>query len=131
MNINTVPPGTVLMVDCQWFWHTGILTEALPGRERTVISASSEHGEVIEQSVAAFAAGREVRVEGYLGSLPPEHVLVRARAMLGKRYDLLVSNCEHFVRYAHGLVPISPQLWKALGVAAVCLVVIAGIARGR
>lgn len=33
--------------------------------------------------------------------------------MLGQPYDLFNLNCEHFVRFCHGLPPESPQLATA------------------
>lgn len=47
-----------------------------------------------------------------------EHEVVRrARTLLGRSYDLVLFNCEHFVNYAAHGVAKSPQLQGALGMA--------------
>lgn len=129
--IRSLPEGIVVSVDMGLYRHPGILTEARPTSERSVISASWRLQSVAEEPVSQFAAGRTLRVEGYLGELPPEQVLIRARAALGEPYDLFTRNCEHFVRYAHGLVPKSPQLLTAAGIAAIFLITLAAISRSR
>lgn len=114
-----------------WYRHPGIVSEATPLAERSVISSSWRHRSVAEEPFSEFAAGRNVRVDGYFGDLQPEHVLQRARAALGTPYDLFKRNCEHFVRYAHGVVPSSPQLKVAIGVTAMCLLATALVCRRR
>lgn len=115
VNINTIPPGTVVGVSYDLYDHVGVIGDWDVQAERTVISASRQHGKVIEEVVTQFADGQKVRVLGYLGSIPSSAVLARARAMLGRRYRLLTWNCDHLVRYAHGLSAVSPQIWRAIG----------------
>lgn len=49
-------------------------------------------------------------IDGYLGVLSQETVMQRARLKQGQAYSWTNFNCEHFVRYAHGLPIESPQL---------------------
>ena len=70
-----------------------------------------------------YADGRGLLQHSYLGSLPPEMVLARARAKLGTSYSLFNWNCEQFVRYAHGLNPESPQLATVASLLTLALVI--------
>ena len=54
-----------------------------------------------------------MNVIGYLGNLSPQQVLQRARSRIGETWNLFW-NCEHFVKWAHGLRPRSPQLVAGL-----------------
>lgn len=82
-----------------------------------VIAFSEESGGLIEQPVSAFARGRPLTVAGYPGRLRPALVMQRARSMHERPYSLMSFNCEHFVRFAHGLPVESPQLkqWAFFG----------------
>jgi hypothetical protein len=51
-----------------------------------------------------------------------EFVVSRARAMIGREYNLLTNNCEHFVSLAAEGVAQSPQLQRAMGIALVGLI---------
>lgn len=110
-------PGTVVRVNHGWYEHVGMLGDRLTGGERSVLSFSAQAGGFIEEPFSEFARGRDVKVDGFPGSLHPMIVMQRARAMEGRRYALMTLNCEHFVRYAHGTVIQSPQLqmWTLLG----------------
>lgn len=83
---------------------------------------------VVEESLDTFRVQGDLRVDGYLGSLPPEMVLARARAKLGTSYSLFNWNCEQFVRYAHGLNQESPQLATVASLLILALV-IGGLSR--
>lgn len=83
---------------------------------------------VVEEPLDIFRGQGDLRVDGYLGSLPPEIVLARARAKIGTRYSLFNWNCEQFVRYAHGLTQESPQLATAASLLVLALV-IGGLSR--
>ena len=87
-----------------------------------VISTSARSGGVCEEPWDVFAQRRVVTVDGYLGSLSSGEVLRRAKSLIGVPYHMLVRNCDHFVTYAHGLEPQSPQVALtcviALGIAA-------------
>ena len=134
MNINMIPDAMVISVDYGFYNHVGLLGEARPYAERSVVSASWQQGKVVEESVSQFADGRVVRIVGYPGALPPWLVLMRARAMLNTPYRLLAWNCDHLVHHAHGLSPNSPQIRQAVGAVAfgvVALAFLAHVARSR
>ena len=78
--------------------------------ERSVLSFSAEAKGFVEESFSAFSGGRPVVCDGYLGELPSWVVMQRARERAGQPYSLFSFNCEHFVRYAHGVPMESPQL---------------------
>ena len=100
--------------------HFGVLT----GRQ-TVISASKIHGKIIEEPLWQFAGEQQVFAHGVWSNQSPQQTMKVARSQLGQPYRLFNNNCEHFVRYCHGLERKSPQLATAIGVglavAAVCI----------
>lgn len=103
-------PGTVISVDMGLYDHIGIVTDQYVNGVPAVISNSLKNGGVSEESLADFTGGHLVSTVGYLGNLPVRQVLQRARSKIGTKWDLLLWNCEHFVRWAHGLNPASPQV---------------------
>ena len=114
----SLPPGTVIGVRWGLVEHVGIVTgraiDGMPG----VISNSHAHGGVREESLSSFARGRPFRIHQKMSELPDAEVAARARRMIGRRYDALRFNCEHFVRLAHGKKARSPQIHRLLAVAA-------------
>jgi hypothetical protein len=88
--------------------HYGVVTS-----RGTVICNSRLHDGVVEQSLGAFAASRDVRLHGRYSDLDGYHVELRARRHLGKDYDLFGSNCGHFVRHAHRRKPTPMQVAAA------------------
>jgi hypothetical protein len=112
-----LPAGTVIRVNCGFYDHVAMLGDGVINGERSVLSfAAGTHG-LAEISLSAFAARRPINVDGYLSALPPGAVMQRARLKREATYSWLDFNCEHFVRYAHGLPIESPQLqqWSFLG----------------
>ena len=105
------PPGTVVRVNQGFYDHVAILGEYRTYGDRNVLAFSAQSRGFIEHPFSDFAGGRAVTVDGYLGNLPAEVVLHRARSMQGREYSLIAFNCEHFVRYAHGVEITSPQVW--------------------
>ena len=114
----SLPPGTVIGVRYGAIEHVGIVTDWRIDGMPAVISNSYAHRGVREESLGDFARGRAFRVHKRLSDMPGEEVADRARRMVGRRYDVLRFNCEHFVRVAHGLKPKSPQVYGALALAA-------------
>jgi len=116
-NIWELPAGTVIRVRHDWYDHVGLLGDHPIVGERSVLAFSAKEQGFVEQAFHAFAQGRQVRVEGYPGLLPPAIVMHRARLKRGQAYSWVDFNCEHFVHYAHGLPMKSPQLrqWAFLG----------------
>lgn len=109
-DIWALPAGTVIRVNCGFYDHVALLSDRWIGGQRGVLSFSAQSCGLVEQCVSTFAAGRHVTVDGYLGGLPPGTVMQRARLKQGQSYSWTKFNCEHFVRYAHGVPVESPQL---------------------
>ena len=116
MNIHSIPSGTVIRVPRGPIEHFGILAEPNANGCRTVISGSLLHGRVVEEPFNEFAKGETISIEGYPGTLPDWLVLQRARSVLDSEYLLLTWNCEHVVRFAHGLRPSSPQIQSCIAI---------------
>lgn len=103
-------------------FHVGLVTDRqCQAGAPYVISASKRTGRVAEETWEEFSQGAPVSTYDVRGDLPPHHVLERARARDGHEWHLFLANCEHFVRWAHGLPEESPQLQQ--GVAKAGLVV--------
>ena len=103
-------PGTILAVDSGFYRHVGIVTDRTMDGRPMVISNSFRKGGVFEEPWDDFSCHQHVAVQGYPGQLDADSVLRRARTKTGTRWNLFVWNCEHFVYWAHGLRPHSPQL---------------------
>jgi hypothetical protein len=103
------------------FRHKGIVSNRRWNGKPMVIANSQATGGVAEVTWDAFAAGQQVFVEGYPGNLPPLEVLCNARSLIGQPYNVLQSNCEHFVYHCHGQQPNSPQVAAVAVVAALGL----------
>jgi hypothetical protein len=116
-NIWALLPGTVIRVNCGFYDHVALLGDRSIDGERGVLSFSAKSCGLVEQRMSTFSADRFVAADGYLGGLPPEIVMQRARLKQGQGYSWTEFNCEHFVRYAHGVLIESPQLqqWAFLG----------------
>jgi len=112
-----LPTGTVVGIKHGWYDHVALIGDRLINGERSVLAFSAQAGGFVEQTYSAFAGESNVTINGYLGSLPPETVMQRARLKHGQAYSWINFNCEHFVRYAHGVPIESPQLrqWAFLG----------------
>ncbi|MDF2446484.1 MAG: hypothetical protein K0S46_1720 [Moraxellaceae bacterium] len=102
-------PGTTLRVWLGGYWHYGILVHG--GR---VIHNSKQHGHVVEEPINLFSEGRPIETCSEISSHNLLLACLRARQLLGVEYSLFTRNCEHFVRVAHGLIPESPQVQKAV-----------------
>lgn len=105
-----LPPGTIVRVSNALYEHVGMLGDRLINGERTVIAFSARAGGFEEVPLSQFGGGRPVTLGDYPGGMPPAVVMQRARSRQGQAYSLFTFNCEHFVRYAHGVAIESPQL---------------------
>lgn len=116
-NVWTPLEGSVIRVGCALHDHVAFLGDGVVDGERSVLSFSAQTAGPAELSMSAFAASRTVTVDGYLGGSTPEAVMPRARAKREQSYSWTEFNCEHFVRYAHGVPLESPQLqqWTFMG----------------
>lgn len=94
--------------------HHG-LKVTIPGYKAFVYSNAPGFG-VTRQSVAEFAGGRVVTSSPAITQLNPSQVVARAERLLGRRYDLLSWNCDHFVASALGRKSESVQLRGVLAV---------------
>ncbi|MEM0985381.1 MAG: hypothetical protein AAGJ32_03965 [Pseudomonadota bacterium] len=80
--------------------HYGVVTLA-----GTVISRSSRHGGVVEQSLEAFADGRHVKRHRPKAGTNPFVTDARARRRVGADYSLTEANCVHHMRWVQGRAP--------------------------
>ena len=118
-------PGDVIAVRYPMYKHFAIVSD----QEDTfhgvttpnLISLSYRTGTVQEESWHIVVGNKAVEKSTISGNKPSRSVLSRARTcmQLGIQYDLLTFNCEHFVRYAHGLAIESIQVKNTLYGAAI------------
>lgn len=125
-----LPVGTVLRVSHGWYDHVALISDRILQGERSVLTFSADAGGLSEQPYSTFAGRRPVIIDGYLGCLPPAIVMQRARLQQGRAYSWSEFNCEHFVRYAHGVPIESPQLRQWTFLAGVIGLVTYAAARG-
>ncbi len=114
MKVRKFLPGTTVKIWCATYWHFGLVDQT----GMRVIHNSKKHGKVVRESLAAFAGDADVHVCQEVFSRNVFAAIQRAENAIGMAYDLWKANCEHFVRWAHGLEPASPQLQRALATAA-------------
>src|SRR5258708_38087806 len=98
-------PGTVLYRRKGVFVHAALVAGPGVGFWVPVVSLGPEGFKEEFWSLSSGVVG----IGNYLGTLPPWRVLARAREIAGRPYNAATWNCEHFVRYCHGLQPESPQ----------------------
>jgi len=108
--MNNFIPGTVVSVMAGPIEHFGIVSDLEIGGMPCIISNSRRSGQVAEEPVNVFADGKTMKIHGYPSRRTPAAVIACARSQLGKAYNLVSWNCEHFIRWAHGLKVESPQL---------------------
>jgi hypothetical protein len=99
--ISTMLPGDIE--------HFGIVTE-----QHTIISASKMWKAVVEELPLEFSRGPRLYAHGTWSDQPWQQTVWNARSQLGKAYRLFDGNCEHFVRFCHGLRQESPQVQAAV-----------------
>ena len=100
--------GTTLLLDFGIFNHYGI-ADGCGG----VIHNSKKYFMVTHESEADFAEGKDIIVSD-ITSNNSTYAFNKAKRYIGMSYDLLQSNCEHFVRLCHGLEVESTQIQKYL-----------------
>jgi hypothetical protein len=125
------PPGNVVWIVTHLLWrHKGIVSDRWHNGKPMVISASARAGAVCEESWDVFSDGKQVFDGGYPSQLPQWDVLHRARMLIGRRYQLIEFNCDHFVALAHGdEEPRSPQLAGTMTIALLAVLVRVATAR--
>jgi len=113
-------PGTVIAVRYPMYKHFAIVSEAYIQNDRgyrpKLISLSYRTGGVQEEPWESVVGNQDIEVSPIQGKLTTEQILSRARSCIGRKikYHLFTFNCEHFVRYAHGLPVESVQVNQAL-----------------
>ncbi|HEX6706061.1 MAG TPA: lecithin retinol acyltransferase family protein [Albitalea sp.] len=120
LHYQLLPAGTVVSVQRPGYRHFGLLAEASPWGPRRIISLNPGplDQQVSEESMEVFAQGEPLRVEPMTGRFEAAVVLARARSGRHQPYSTLAFNCEHFVRFAHGLPLESPQIRAAVALVA-------------
>lgn len=107
-------PGAVIGVRLGLITHVGIVTDRHVDGQPMVISNSLRSGRVEEEPLRVFQGAFPLVPVTQPAAMPVGEVLSRARQKLGTRWDLLSWNCEHFVHWAFGQGPKSPQLRAGL-----------------
>lgn len=125
MNENIYKSGEILSIR----WHAGIQHDGIYTGAGTVIAASKRTGMVCEQTLEDFADGRKIKSKGYPSDLSPDLVLAGARSKIGKKYNLLGYNCQHFASECHGKKQ-SRQL-RSVVISTVGFTALAILTRGR
>jgi hypothetical protein len=92
--------------------HRGLRVRHWDGS--TVVYACSPNGGVVRQTLEKFANGHRVTAKAAKTRLTAEQVVARAKSMLGRQYDGIALNCDHFVEYALGNKVESAQLRVAV-----------------
>ncbi|MGN7503704.1 MAG: hypothetical protein ACTHPO_12050 [Alphaproteobacteria bacterium] len=104
--------------------HPGIIV--IQGNKLMVIHNTPFSGGVVLSTLSEYSNGHDVIVsKKYTPSLPPFQIAANARSAIGQKW-LLFFNCQHFVTWAAGHKPNSPDLNMAyfLGFGALCLLAI-------
>lgn len=120
---NLVQPGSVVAIQLPLYKHFGVVTDRFYRGERTVISNSWKAGRVVEQPFTVFSGDFPIVDISYPSLLAAPIVVRRATSRLGDIYSLLTWNCEHLIRFAHGLKPSSPQI-KVMLLAGLALIAV-------
>lgn len=121
--MNKLIPGTVVSTMIGPIEHFGIVSDRFDGGIPRIISNSKKTGCVSEEPAKIFTNGKKVRVHTFRGNLSSYTVIARARSLIGSNYNLLNWNCEHFIRWGHGLKPESPQIKSALFISVAVLAI--------
>ncbi|MHB8742181.1 MAG: hypothetical protein ACYC9L_03570 [Sulfuricaulis sp.] len=121
--------GSVIRVWHGLYFHKGVISVLFP--QVMVVHNSKAKGRVVEEPLHLFAEGGVVSVEWSPFAHAAHAVVARARACLGRLYDVGQFNCEHHTEYAKGNTVESPQLtgWIVFGLVASALLIAAAAAR--
>ena len=107
--LNRFEPGDVVAIP----FGVGLSHYGLVTSRGTVISNSSKHGGVIEQSFTEFSNGRRIRLCERTDPLDAIVAETRARRAKGSSYSLTEANCAHFTRYSRRQRPTTIQIASA------------------
>ncbi len=90
--------------------HFGVIVHAGYMQEPVIRTVLRSCTAPVNQCVSEFSEGRGISVLPYPNQLPRWEVVQNALNVTSFDYHLLLNNCEHFYRRAHGLSNISPQV---------------------
>lgn len=133
MNSTNYKPGMPVKISCLGYSHYAIVSDRYCVRGKPkLISLSRRTGTVLEEPWDDVVRGRRVTPSFLQSALAPEKVLARAKNQIGvRKYNLLSSNCEHFVRESLGLRSSSRQIEIAAGAGLSTLLLVLRFARGN
>ncbi len=97
--------------------HVGLVAGFQSATGEPLVAHNSERfGEVKISPLREFADGRPVTIRPLRSRRDPLHLRQAISSLVGKPYDAVKYNCEHFASEALGLRPHSPQLvfWATL-----------------
>jgi len=111
-------------------WHHGIVRRLVPqwdGGIAVEIANNVKLGGISLSDWHVFADGREIILHRRAPADQVPQVLRRVDASMGKTYNLLTQNCEHFASYAFTGKPESPAIKGAGVITAVLVLLIIGL----
>ena len=100
--------GTIVGTWLAGKYHQGLVCGYAADGEPMIMSISLWKGFATE-SLCQFMGPQGLAEASYPSRLQSEQILSRARSVSHRPYDLGRWNCQHFVRFAHGLSVQSPQ----------------------
>ena len=117
--------------DERGFFHYGIVVQSHPLNTVIVAHNSKDRGVELAR-LEAFSGGGCVVLESRVAGGPEtrREVVARALTYVGKGYDLLNFNCEHYASLVQSGRPSSPQL-AAIGFAALAVAAIVVLSTRR
>ncbi len=105
-------PGDRLRVKRDGYDHIGTY-----GYDGLVYAASRKFRGVSKVTLEQFSGGREILNDEQVGPLLCRQIIANYEALLGRPYNLLSANCEHYDNWARGLGWKSEQVDLAKDVA--------------
>ena len=123
-------PGAPVKINCLGYDHYAIVSDRMADQRPMLISLSYRTGTVAEEPWEEVVRGRKVSLSRLRSVLSPHEVIARARAAVGQRhYNLITSNCEHFVHDCLGLPARSRQIEGAASAGLATLLLVLRFAR--
>ncbi len=88
--------------------HVAMLTDWMTEQGELLVLTTTPDRGVHLTTATEFANGRQIRVDGYPGNLPPHVVMWRGHEVIGEPYAKM--NCDELVEFAHGRPVRSEQV---------------------
>ena len=117
-------PGTVIAIRHPMYKHFAIVSDRYDSNSSNnlpnLISLSYRTHGVQEEAWETVVGKHNIEKSFIKGNYSSQQILSRARSYKAKniKYQLFTFNCEHFVRFAHGLPIESIQVKRAINGAA-------------